>query len=271
MQLKKVFSLAISTLLLAILMAAPYRGAAQNFTFTTIDYPGAVETGLAGINESGQIAGNYFACYAGCEVGLLLTGGSNFQSFNFPGATETHGYEINNLGEIAGYVLVGGVYHGYVRRSGGNFETIDFPGAQSSAALDINEQTQGQKSTGGEVQHIFQSKYVSLTSGFGYFDFKRQSVQSVDLVVGGVPIFQLSNETANLNTKQTNAYMYSYIKPLSNLTFTLGVSGDFYNAQSDAFNPDKNQINPKFGMVWNPLPDTTVRAAAFRPRHGWCR
>ena len=27
---------------------------------------------------------------------------------------------------------------------------------------------------------------------------------------------------------------------------------------------DTNQFNPKFGIIWNPFPGTTVRAAAFR-------
>ena len=129
--------------------------------------------------------------------------------------------------------------------------------------VDTDLQLQGQTSNGGELQHIFQSKYVSLTSGIGYFDFKREQVLNVDVTVPGLGTFP-TRDTANLNAKQTNAYIYSFIKPLSNLTFTLGVSGDFYNSQSAAFNPDQNKINPKFGMVWNPLPGTTVRAAAFR-------
>ena len=27
---------------------------------------------------------------------------------------------------------------------------------------------------------------------------------------------------------------------------------------------DKTQFNPKFGITWNPVPDTTLRGAAFR-------
>lgn len=134
----------MKTLLLAILMAVPYKGMAQNVTYTTIDFPGAINTGLGGINDSGQISGNIYDCTSGCVNfhGILITGGSNFESFDFPGATNTHGYKINNLGEIVGYILLGGVVHGHVRRSGGNFEQIDFPGSTGSVALGINDSGQ---------------------------------------------------------------------------------------------------------------------------------
>jgi len=58
-------------------------------------------------------------------------------------------------------------------------------------------------------------------------------------------------------------YAYSYINPLKQVTFTLGVSGDF----TDGASPDVsgiNHINPKVGVTWNPFPATTLRMAAFR-------
>jgi outer membrane receptor protein involved in Fe transport len=47
------------------------------------------------------------------------------------------------------------------------------------------------------------------------------------------------------------------------VTLTIGGSGDFFNSDSSD-EKDKNQFNPKFGITWNPIPDTTLRAAAFR-------
>ena len=44
------------------------------------------------------------------------------------------------------------------------------------------------------------------------------------------------------------------------MTFTIGGSVDFY----DGAETNTNQFNPKFGVIWNPLPATTLRAAAFR-------
>ena len=131
--------------------------------------------------------------------------------------------------------------------------------------LHFDNRTAGQESRGGELQHIFRSKYVNLTSGFGHFDFSREQITVLDLILaGGGGTINFVNDRANLNAKHTNAYMYSSINPLSNLTFILGVSGDFYDSKNAAQAPDQKQINPKFGMIWNPLPGTTVRAAAFR-------
>jgi outer membrane receptor protein involved in Fe transport len=60
-----------------------------------------------------------------------------------------------------------------------------------------------------------------------------------------------------------NLYLYAHVKPLSTLTLTLGASGDFFDTDSSQ-TESTNQFNPKFGVVWNPLPATTVRAAVFR-------
>jgi outer membrane receptor protein involved in Fe transport len=47
------------------------------------------------------------------------------------------------------------------------------------------------------------------------------------------------------------------------VTLTLGASADFFDSDSSD-EKDKDQFNPKIGISWNPLPQTTVRAAAFR-------
>ena len=174
--------------------------------------------------------------------------------------TERDTYRVGVRHEFSPNSMLLGSYM-YQTRDYSQQSTTDFGGGFST---NVDAQVQGQKSSGGELQHLFQSKYVSLTSGFGYFDLRREQVLAVDLNTGFPPPIPIVRETANWNAKQTNAYMYSFIKPLNNLTVTLGVSGDFYDTESGALAPDKNQINPKFGMVWNPLPGTTVRAAAFR-------
>ncbi len=44
------------------------------------------------------------------------------------------------------------------------------------------------------------------------------------------------------------------------LTVVIGASADFY--ERAVF--ERNQFNPKFGFTWSPLPETTVRVAAFQ-------
>jgi tetratricopeptide (TPR) repeat protein len=104
-------------------------------------------------------------------------------------------------------------------------------------------------SFGTEIQHIFRSQHVNVTSGVGNFDIHGK------LDTNGVG--------QSLDLRHSNLYAYSYISPLKNLTVTIGGSGDFTRGDS----PDtKNisQFNPKFGVTWSPIPNTTLRGAAFR-------
>jgi outer membrane receptor protein involved in Fe transport len=58
-----------------------------------------------------------------------------------------------------------------------------------------------------------------------------------------------------------NAYAYADVSLLKDVTATLGLSFDSLSGDADV---DKDQVNPKFGITWTPLPGTTLRAAAFR-------
>ncbi len=51
------------------------------------------------------------------------------------------------------------------------------------------------------------------------------------------------------------------------MTFTVGASGDIFDADqkgTDDRDIDESQFNPKFGVTWNPLTNTTLRGAVFR-------
>ena len=71
------------------------------------------------------------------------------------------------------------------------------------------------------------------------------------------------------DTDHYNLYAYTYIRPLENLTLTVGASGDFFKSEEKKvgdpiFDRDDNQFNPKLGVSWNPVPSTTIRGAVFR-------
>lgn len=132
------------------------------------------------------------------------------------------------------------------------------------AIVDI--QRQNHEGVSGEMQHLFHSPYVNLTSGFGLFRIKGDEVVNVQLNLppppdGPGPLGFASR--VNQSTNHSNVYLYSYISPLKDVTVTLGGSGDFYDP-TDVTAEKTHQFNPKFGVVWNPFPSTTVRAAAFR-------
>ncbi len=119
-----------------------------------------------------------------------------------------------------------------------------------------------QTSFSGELQHLFRSRYVNLTSGAGHAD----TDGDLDATVGfDFPppddIIQIPRQSTDV--KHTNLYAYSNINLLKDVTFLLGASGDITSGESPDFK-DTTQFNPKFGIVWNPFPATTVRAAAFR-------
>jgi hypothetical protein len=113
----------------------------------------------------------------------------------------------------------------------------------------------------GELQHIFRSQYFNLTSGLGLFDRNSSETFTVRTVLP----FPDDATSARSRTDlwHTNVYAYSYVNLIKNVTFTFGASGDFTDGNS-ADIKGIDQFNPKFGIVWEPIPGTTLRAAAFR-------
>jgi hypothetical protein len=59
-----------------------------------------------------------------------------------------------------------------------------------------------------------------------------------------------------------NAYSYSNIDLADSFTATVGVSYD--DITGDFPGDETDQVNPKLGLVWEPLQGTTLRAAAFK-------
>jgi probable HAF family extracellular repeat protein len=72
----------------------------SGYTFTTIVVPDSLGTIAGGINDRGQIVGE-FSDDAGIQHGFLDTRG-NFTTINPPGDTFTMLFGINNLGQILG-------------------------------------------------------------------------------------------------------------------------------------------------------------------------
>jgi len=122
-----------------------------------------------------------------------------------------------------------------------------------------------EEAIGVEAQHLFRSRYFNLTSGVGYFnnDGDLDLLLRLDIPPPDGPIeFE---DTFDTSFEHLNVYAYSQIRLLKNVTFTVGASFDYITGDPQ-FIPggDVDQINPKFGIVWNPFSGTTLRAAAFR-------
>jgi tetratricopeptide (TPR) repeat protein len=113
----------------------------------------------------------------------------------------------------------------------------------------------------GEVQHLYRSVYFNLTSGAGIAYINGQLVNTFTTIFP--PPDDVITDNQSTDTTHVNVYSYAQIKPLDNLTFTAGLSGDFIEADTKEVD-NKNQANPKVGVIWYPFPNTQLRAAVFR-------
>jgi tetratricopeptide (TPR) repeat protein len=102
-----------------------------------------------------------------------------------------------------------------------------------------------------EIQHLFRLQQFNIISGIGYFSADDRQETKL------LPSIQ---DVTKSNVHHANIYAYSQLNFLRDVTLHLGASADFFE---DA-NVERNQFNPKFGLTWNPLPGTTLRAAVFR-------
>jgi tetratricopeptide (TPR) repeat protein len=136
--------------------------------------------------------------------------------------------------------------------------------------LDVFSTLLDEKAYTGELQHLYRSQYVNTVAGVGYFSIDQDLLLNDDYYWPDLtpPSYLFSfPDPFKLDIEHFNVYLYSYINVLKNVTFTLGASGDFFEQKEEGTgnrNQDENQFNPKFGVIWNPVPNTTLRGAAFR-------
>ena len=117
-----------------------------------------------------------------------------------------------------------------------------------------------QKNKSGEVQYLYRADSFNITSGLGAFSREATTTLAVTVLPSGPLTFPN-------DLKHSNAYIYSNIHALDNLTLTLGLSAEFSSSSSSELEKtanDRDQYNPKFGLTWQATKSTTVRAAAFR-------
>jgi hypothetical protein len=107
--------------------------------FSTLNIPGETLQEADGINDSGQIVGNYIDSSNNAE-GYLLSGGifTPIQATSL-GATSTLPEGINNDGDIVGLYEVNGngIAQGF-ELSGGVYTSLSYPGAPETQAVSIN-------------------------------------------------------------------------------------------------------------------------------------
>jgi len=110
-----------------------------------------------------------------------------------------------------------------------------------------------------EIQHLFRGDRFKTTSGIGYSRLRDRTLAIERALPGGTVPARSPVDSVD-RPEDIHAYAYVPISLGSTATLTLGASFDSFHTAA----LDTHPINPKFGLVWNILPSTTLRAAAFR-------
>ena len=102
--------------------------------FTPIDFPGAASTLAQGINNRGDVVGQYTDA-AGYH-GFIFSSGE-YRTIDVPGSTNTSIWSINEAGKLAGFYLSSKGVFGFVA-DGNNFTTVEVNGSDATYAYSIN-------------------------------------------------------------------------------------------------------------------------------------
>ncbi|WP_284619208.1 PEP-CTERM sorting domain-containing protein [Aquabacterium humicola] len=138
------------TLAAALLLAGaaftvgPTATAAPVYKYTTIDVPGAVQTHVQGIDDSGAVVGAYLDA-GGAWHGFRTSGGGGgvVSTIDYPGAAYTDAFGIGSSGAVAGTASsvpqIGNAdpAFGYLLASGA-YTALVPPGSQQAGAFGVN-------------------------------------------------------------------------------------------------------------------------------------
>lgn len=113
-----------------------------------------------------------------------------------------------------------------------------------------------------EAQYLINERYYNLVAGGGYYQIDHTGEDSEDFLFG-MDRERITTLRNDFEQNNYSLYLYSQVKYPQKVDWTLGLSADFFNdTRLSEFNT--NQINPKFGMMLNVTPATTLRFAWFR-------
>ena len=159
-------------------------------TYVTVDFPGAPDSQLTGINNLSETVGVYDlgnlastmcpspSCGA---IGFSLHNG-HFSSFEDPAAPGiTFAQSVNDKGQIAGfYQDNNGNPFGFLRNpADGNFQTIQFPTANNFTTVG-NVNNLGVLA--GDYQVAFLQGYLAVGSKFLSFDYPNSAISGLHAV-----------------------------------------------------------------------------------------
>jgi uncharacterized membrane protein len=129
------------TVAMVALVAIPApRGAAVYDEVAPINYPGARDTRLFGINDTGLISGNYILDDGSFHGFVYDIASGAYTPLEVPGVFFHNLAKVNNAGDITGIYQwqMGPPIRGFVYRNGW-FRKLDYPGAMGTTPAGIND------------------------------------------------------------------------------------------------------------------------------------
>jgi tetratricopeptide (TPR) repeat protein len=116
-----------------------------------------------------------------------------------------------------------------------------------------------------ELQYLHNSSSYNSIIGAGYLRTDNDRTELTEMrFIPPIPIEPDIDSVDSKNKIQhRNVYLYTHIPFPKKVIWTIGASVDFFKDKAGGYKKN-DQFNPKLGLIWNPVPATTLRAAAFR-------
>lgn len=226
-------------LVAAIALHAGLTGRAAAVSFTSVAYPGAIETDPFDLDGE-RIVGGYFN--AGAPQRGFYFDGTNFNDLYNPAATDyTTAYGISGNTIVGGYY--DGVAHGFTYDiQTQTWTTVDRPGASDTDFYDIDgTKIVGASTTSGVFEGFLYEggNFTSLTGGSLSAEYTFASTIHGDWVGGSYTTASSPSRLAMLYQISTDTYT-QFVLPFAGQTFAsiggisdLFITGEYSDASGD--------------------------------------
>jgi hypothetical protein len=169
------------------------------YNFTPVDFPGATDTRLFGINAHNDAVGAYLDA-SGNPHGFCMKAGA-FTSVEPAGAVLSQARAINDAGTVAGYYIEDtGAMHGFVFKNG-QITSFDVTGAVHSQVLGINNR--------GDIVGAYDTGDINTSIGFVWRNGRFTSFEVPGSAPGTTAAFGINDEGQVVGTysdAQGNSY-----------------------------------------------------------------
>ncbi|MCB1596583.1 MAG: FecR domain-containing protein [Gammaproteobacteria bacterium] len=112
----------------------------------------------------------------------------------------------------------------------------------------------------GELQWLYRADRWSLVTGARYYGADQTNDLMFVYPIPDPPFEETYSSTTTTRPENFSTYAYLSVELTPTLVGTLGLASD--NISGSVY--DRDEISPKFGAIWRPTADTTVRVGAFQ-------